>query len=73
MDPRVLIFDEDDALTVTLKEILVKRRYEVFTFSESGVCPLFHTFDHLAISDSICSDIIISDLAFPNIDVLKLR
>ena len=72
MDPRVLIFDEDDVICITLKEILVKRGYEVFTFSESGVCPLFHTVDHLAITDSICSDIIISDLTLPNIDALEL-
>jgi DNA-binding response OmpR family regulator len=72
MKPRVLIFDENDALSVTLKNILVERGYEVFTFSDRGVCPLFHTVDHIAISDSICSDIIISDLYLPNIDGLKL-
>ena len=72
MKPRVLIFDENDVLSVTLKEILVERGYEVFTFSDRGVCPLYHTVDHPAISDSICSDIIISDLYLPNIDGLEL-
>jgi DNA-binding response OmpR family regulator len=72
MKPRVLIFDENDALSVTLKKILVERGYEVFTFPDRGVCPLFHSVDHIAISDSICSDIIISDLYLPNIDGLEL-
>jgi len=70
--PRVLIFDENTDLSITLKEILDKHGYEVFTFSDRGVCPLFHTVDHIAMSDSICSDIIISDLYLPNIDGLEL-
>lgn len=72
MKARVLIFDENEALNVTLNNILVERGYEVFTFSDRGVCPLFHTVDHIAMSDSICSDIIISDLYLPNIDGLEL-
>jgi DNA-binding response OmpR family regulator len=72
MKPRVLIFDENEDLSITLKEILDKHGYEVFTFSDRGVCPLFHSVDHIAISDSICSDIIISDVYLPNIDGLRL-
>ena len=72
MKPRVLIFDENEALSITLKKILDERGYEVFTFSEGGVCPFFHSGDHIRISDSVCSDIIISDLYLPNRDGLKL-
>ena len=72
MKPRVLIFDENTDLSITLKEILDERGYEVFTFADRGVCPLLHTVDHIAISDSVCSDIIISDLYLPNIDGLEL-
>ena len=72
MKPRVLIFDENSDLSITLKEILDERGYEVFTFSNRGVCPLLHTVDHIAISDSVCSDIIISDLYLPTIDGLEL-
>jgi hypothetical protein len=43
MKPRVLIFDENNDLSITLKEILDERGYEVFTFSNPGVCPLFHS------------------------------
>ena len=72
MKPRVLIFDENKNLSITLKEILNERGYEVFTFADRGVCPLLHTVDHIAISDSVCSDIIISDLYLPTIDGLEL-
>ena len=41
MNPRVLIFDENEVLSLTLKQILDERGYEVFTFSDRGVCPLF--------------------------------
>ena len=72
MKPRVLIFDENEALSSTLKKILDERGYDVFTFSDRGVCPLFHSGGHIRISDSVCSDIIISDLYMPTIDGLKL-
>ena len=72
MTPIVLIFDENDVLCESLEKILGERKYEVFTYSDRGVCPLFHTVDHIAMSDSVCSDIIISDLYLPNIDGLKL-
>ena len=72
MKPRVLIFDENEAISSTLKDILDERGYEVFTFVKSGICPLFLSSDHERISDNACSDIIISDLFLPTIDGLKL-
>jgi DNA-binding response OmpR family regulator len=72
MIPRVLIFDENKSLSSTLKKILCQRGYEVFTFSDPGVCPLYHSGNHKSISDYACSDIIISDLYMPTIEGLKL-
>jgi DNA-binding response OmpR family regulator len=72
MKPRVLIFDGNEALSSTLKKILDERGYEVFTFSDRGVCPLFHSGNHNSISDNACSDIIISDLYMPTIEGLEL-
>jgi DNA-binding response OmpR family regulator len=72
MKPRVLIFDENEAISSTLKKILDGRGYDVFTFSDRGICPLLHPSDHIRMSDSVCSDIIISDLYMPTIDGLKL-
>jgi CheY-like chemotaxis protein len=71
MKPRVLIFDNNEVFSSTLKKILDERGYNAFTFSDPGVCPLFHSGDHIRISDSVCSDIIISDLYMPTIDGLN--
>lgn len=71
MRPRVLIFDEDEALSSTLKKILAERGYEVFTFSNSGLCPLFLYHDQKQICENACSDILISDLYSPTIEELK--
>ena len=72
MKTRVLIFDGNETLGVTLNKILDGRGFDVINFSESGVCPLSHTDDHIRKSYSVCSDIIISDLYLPSIDGLKL-
>ena len=72
MTPRVVIFDENTALSSTLKKVFDERRYEVFTFSDRGVCPLVHSTNDNCISDDACSDIIISDLYMPTIEGLKL-
>ena len=72
MNPRVLIFDSNEDLSTTLEEILGERGYDVFTFTDGTVCPLFHLDEHIKISKRVCSDIIISDLYLPTIDGLIL-
>ena len=72
MKPRILLFDPNEYLVSILKKILNDRGYDVFTFSDRYVCPLFHPDEHVGISDSVCSDIIISDLYMPTIEGLKL-
>jgi DNA-binding NtrC family response regulator len=72
MTPRIIIFDENETLCSILKEILIERGYEVFTFSDSSVCPLFHSDDHCIIPHGSCSDIIISDIYIPTVEGLKL-
>jgi DNA-binding NtrC family response regulator len=72
MKPRVLIFDENEAISSMLKKILDECGYEVFTFSNRGVCPLFHLGNHKHKPDNACSDIIISDLYMPTIEGMKL-
>lgn len=72
MKPRILIFEPNEALSSTLKKMLNERGYDVFTYSNYGVCPSFHSDDHICRSESVCSDVIISDLYMPNIKVLKL-
>ena len=72
MKPRVLVFDGNEALSSSLRKIFDERGYEVFTFSDRGVCPFVHSSNHNCITDNACSDIIISDLYMPTIEGLKL-
>ena len=72
MKPRILIFDENEALSSTLKKIFDERGWEVFTFSEPSVCHLYLSGNNNTISHNTCSDIIISDLYMPSTEGLKL-
>ena len=70
--PRIIIFDENEMLCSTLSKILFERSFEVFTFSDSSVCPFFDSNDDCVISDGRCSDIIISDIYKPTVQGLQL-
>ena len=65
MIPRVLIFEDNDLLRSTLKNILVSNGFEVHTFSNPGVCPECFSSNHNCSLDNSCSDIIISDVNMP--------
>ena len=54
MKPRVLIFGENNAISSIHKKILDECRFDVLNFSDRGVCPLFHSGNHIRISDSVC-------------------
>jgi CheY-like chemotaxis protein len=62
---RVLIFEDNDILRPTLKHILEKLGYEVFTFSDPGLCPVSNSANHNCPLDHACADIIISDVNMP--------
>ena len=67
MRTRVLIFDDDPLIRQMLWAVCDRRDYEVFTFPDPGLCPL-HTVERCPCGeDEICADIILSDLAMPNV------
>jgi CheY-like chemotaxis protein len=65
LKPRVLIFEDNDILRFTLKNILDDLGYEVHAFSNPGMCPLYYSSSHSCLSDYSCSDIIITDVNMP--------
>ena len=76
MKPRVLIFEDNDILRSTLKNILSELGYEVHTFSNPGMCPQFYSSSQRCLLDDSCSDIIISDVNMPvetGIEFIKSR
>jgi len=51
-----LIFEDNDILRSTLKAILDEMGYEVHTFSNPGICPLYHGVGHKCLTDHPCND-----------------
>jgi len=70
--PRILIFEDNDILRSTLKYILNDRNYEVFTFSDPTMCPVYDSINHKCPVDHACADIIISDVNMPSKTGLEL-
>ena len=65
MRPRVLLFEDNDFIRSTLKNILVGVGYEVYDFSNPGLCPQYLSSNQNCLWDDSCSDIIISDVNMP--------
>ncbi len=72
MRPRILIFEDNYTLRSTLKYILNERSYEVFTFSDPRMCPIYDSINHKCPVDHACVDIIISNVNMPSKTGLEL-
>ena len=62
---RILVFEDNDTLRNTLKHLLNDLNYEVHTFADPGMCPMYYSSDHRCLQDDACSDIILSDVHMP--------
>jgi DNA-binding response OmpR family regulator len=72
MKLRVLIFEDNDSLRSSLKHIFDELGYEVFTFPDPAMCPVFDSVHHNCPLDHACADIIISDVNMPTKTGLEL-
>jgi len=76
LKPRVLLFEDNDSIRFTLENLLKGHGFEVYTFSNPGMCPQYLSSNHNCRLDDSCSDIIISDVHMPvetGIEFLKNR
>lgn len=62
---RAIIFDDEPIVLEILEMFLSKRGYEVFSFPEPIVCPVFRNNDRHCHNDKPCADIMISDYKMP--------
>jgi CheY-like chemotaxis protein len=62
MRRRAVIFDDQESIRTVLWLFFDRRGYEVFSFSEPGLCPLHVVRECPCPAGSCCSDLIISDV-----------
>ena len=68
---RALVFEDDPVIRAHVCQILHRRGYEVFAFSEPGLCPLQQAPACQCAGGQYCGDIVISDIQMPRMTGLK--
>jgi CheY-like chemotaxis protein len=71
MKLRALVLDDNDIIRSLLSTILMKRGYEVRSFSDPGSCPLFTSHECFCTASEACTDIILSDVRMPHVSGLE--
>lgn len=64
MKLRAIIFEEVESLRDLLSIALQDRNYEVYSFPDPSVCPLYKDFDARCPQDFPCADLLITDNRF---------
>ena len=64
---RAFVFDDDSQIRSLLWTLLDRRGYEVFTFPDPGLCPLYLLHECQCSDGQACTDIIISDMNMPDV------
>ena len=70
MNKRAFVLDDDQILRELLRQVLEDRGYEVLTYSNPGLCPLYNEGSCHCTDGEACGDIIISDVNMPNVSGL---
>jgi CheY-like chemotaxis protein len=71
MSVRAFVFEDNDALRSIIVSALEIRGYEVMSFSEPGLCPLFLDRECPCPHEHACADIIITDINMPHMSGLE--
>lgn len=66
MPVRAFVFEDNDTLRYMISSVLEGRGYEVMSFSEPGLCPMFLDRQCPCPHEYACADIIITDINMPN-------
>ena len=69
---RVIILDDDNMVLNSLKKWLSQKDYEVLTFNDPTVCPVYEERTDHCMKEKPCADIIISDFNMPELTGIEL-
>jgi CheY-like chemotaxis protein len=70
--PRAIIFDDEVVVLEVLKAFLSKRNYEVISFPEPRICPLYEQYTNTCSEMAPCADILITDFKMPQMNGAEL-
>jgi response regulator of citrate/malate metabolism len=70
--PRIIIFDDDVFIMDMLKRMFLMRDYEVFTYNNPTICPIYEKPVDSCLKIDPCSDIILTDLIMPRMNGIEL-
>lgn len=69
---RIIVFEDDQALSDLLRKVFQEMGHEVFTFSDPTVCPVLRNFKAKCPQKHPCADVVISDIEMPNMSGIEL-
>ncbi len=70
--PRAIIYDDEIILLDLFKKWMMQRGYEVLTYNEPEVCPLYGKLSEKCTQDHKCADVVITDFKMPKMTGLEL-
>ena len=69
---RALIFDDNNLILQLFEDVLSKMDYEVFTYNDPIVCPIYEKNTEHCNTDAPCADIVITDFEMPKMNGIEL-
>ena len=68
---RVIIIDDDEVILLMFKRWLSKKFYEVLTFNDPTLCPLYKKKTKLCMKENQCADVIFVDIKMPHLSGIE--
>ena len=68
---RVIVIDDEGVVLLMFKRWLSKKFYEVFTYNDPTVCPLYKKKTGLCMKEYPCTDIIFADIKMPHMSGIE--